>query len=185
MKVCPECGHPLRDSDGYCPSCGHRVQSRMAGRTRAVLAVATILLALVLHFAIYLTTAKTIEFTVSSTAGWLATHVVLGRNSIVHIGYVSGAWSVDKSNYVTIGPEGYDQQTDTQIWNPSLCKLLQNASYGTLLGKIGDGSVFMVGRDRWLLAENAGEIYLSINDAAACLADNQGQITVRITAGTP
>jgi hypothetical protein len=134
--------------------------------------------------AIDLTTATTKEFAISSTVSWQATHIILAPNSVVHIGYVFGGWSIDKNKYTVIGPEGYDQQIDAQIWNPTRCKLFQGESYGTLLGKIGDGSVFAIGRDKWFLAQNAGELYLSINDAATCLADNEGGIIVRITART-
>jgi len=140
------------------------------------------ILLIILATAIYFSTAKTASVTIYATLNWQATGVTLNKNSVMYINYISGNWTVDGSEYEPVGPEGYTEQISALIWNPSKCKLLQNASFGTLLGKINNGPVFEVGRSKLLMASNEGELFLSINDSYNCVGDNQGEIVVGIIA---
>lgn len=129
---------------------------------------------------IYFTPAKTINVTINSTSGWQATGVVLNRNSMLYVDYISGGWTVDANIYGIIGPEGYSFSVDRQIWGPSRCKILQSAPYGALVGRIGNGPVFEIGKNKLVWFPSDGELFLSINDTYECSRDNQGQVTVRI-----
>lgn len=135
---------------------------------------------LILLAIIYFASAQNTGLTIDSVSYWQATGVDLSRNSIAYIGYNSGAWTVDSNIYGTVGPEGYPADVDAQIWNPLECKILQSAPYGALLGKIGNGPVFEIGRSKVFWVSDEGELYLSMNDDYQCLADNQGEISVTI-----
>jgi hypothetical protein len=79
-----------------------------------------------------------------------------------------------------VGPEGYSTNNDAIIWNINQCKLLNSAPYGELLGRIGNGSIFPIGRSTLFFPADEGELFLSINDGYQCLGDNQGDIKIVI-----
>lgn len=163
---------------------GHAIQSGKAkDEDYGFIIIATIVLVLViLAFVVivYFALAQQTRVAVSSVSYWQATGVTLSRNSLVFVGYNSGAWTIDSSSYGTVGPEGYSSDIDAQIWNPSECKILQTAPYGALLGQIGNGAIFEIGKNKIFLASDTGELYLSINDNYQCLVDNQGEINVTV-----
>ena len=125
---------------------------------------------------------KVTTISVSSTVNWQPTAIVLGKNSLVYIGYLSGSWTVDSQRFQFVGPEGYTNDIDSQIWGASRCKILQSAPYGQLLGGVDGGPVFIIGKGGFFWAPNDGELFLSINDKAPCLTDNRGEVTVLIIA---
>lgn len=129
----------------------------------------------------YFSTAKAVNVTINSTSGWQATGIVLNKNAMLYVDYISGGWTVDANIYGMVGSEGYPVSVDRQIWDPSQCKIVQSAPYGALVGKIGNGPVFEVGRSKLIWFPSNGELFLSINDKYKCSWDNQGQVTVRVT----
>jgi len=138
--------------------------------------------ALLLLIAVIFATAKVTHVAVYSTSGWQATSIILNKSSLLYVDYLSGQWTVDVSLLEMVGSEGYPANIDAQIWDPSQCKLLQDAPYGALLGRVGNGPIFQVGRSKLIWTSTEGELFLSINDAYQCSADNQGEIAVRVIA---
>jgi hypothetical protein len=160
---------------------GHSIRTGKAtDKDYVFIIVVPTVLVLILFSTIYSFTAQTTTYTVSSTSYLQATGIVLSKDSIDNISYKSGGWTVDVNSYRIVGAEGYSSNIDAQIWNPSECKLLQNVPYGALLGKIGDGPIFEIGRGKLFWVSNEGQLYLGINDNYQCLIDNQGEISVNI-----
>ncbi len=98
-----------------------------------------------------------------------------------------GRWTVDyrrdKELGGRIGPEGYDWNTDEEIGFQERCHVTDDAPYGTLIGRIGRGPVFVVGEGDAFDAEHSGRLGLRINDANACLGDNGGRVNVTVDIG--
>jgi hypothetical protein len=59
--------------------------------------------------------------------------------------------------------------------------LLDGAPYGALIGKIGNGTPFLIGSTRWMTAAEGGTLYLAVNDNYIYYEDNSGTYTVTIT----
>ncbi len=128
-----------------------------------------------------------VEFTVSAKTGWQQTPVTLKYGEEFYMYFVSGGWTVDARNYPNIGPGGYDTVTDAKVAGGySGYKVDQTVPYGTLLGRVGTGSVIPVG-DKWgpFGEGQSGSIYLRINDTDPTLTDNDGSITVIILTFVP
>jgi hypothetical protein len=147
-----------------------------------IIGVTAISILVIMCPCVLLVPTKLRQITLSSTVNWQSTGVVLGKNSPVYIAYLSGSWTVDSQRFQFVGPEGYPNDIDGQIWGASQCKIVQSAPYGQLLGGVDSGSVFIVGKGGFFWAPNEGELLLSINDKAPCLTDNQGEVTVLIIA---
>lgn len=120
------------------------------------------------------------DCTITSLAGWQQTPVTLRQGDQYSVTYVGGTWTVDKRNLPLVGPGGYSSEIDSGIGYPA-CKVDSRWPYAALLGKIDDGSVFLVDGGGTFTAERDGPLYLQINDATACQGDNEGSISVRIT----
>jgi hypothetical protein len=56
--------------------------------------------------------------------------------------------------------------------------LLQRASMGMLVGRIGEGEWFEIGAGRTFVATSSGPLTLVFNDRVCCYGDNSGQIVV-------
>jgi hypothetical protein len=147
-----------------------------------IIGVTVVSVLVIMCLCISLVPTKARLISVSSRASWQSTGIVLAKNSPVYIGYLSGSWTVDSQRFQFVGPEGYTNDIDNQIWGASQCKILQSAPYGELLGGVDGGPVFVIGRGRFFSAPNDGELLLSINDKAPCLTDNQGDVTILIIA---
>jgi hypothetical protein len=118
--------------------------------------------------------------TVSSTTGWQETSVYLHAGDKFTVTYGSGTWTVDYRNFPYVGPGGYSDAEDTQIYQG--CKIDTSENYGVLLGSVGTpNGDFPIGQGGTFTAGNDGYLYLSINDT--CLGDNDGSVTVSITTG--
>jgi len=126
--------------------------------------------------------AQPYEVTVSSTAaGWTQTPLNLGQGAPFTVSYIRGEWTVDYRNYEPVGPQGHPPDIDSQIYQG--CKLV-NAPYATLLGKVGNGSVFVVGAGGNFTADASGPLYLRIHDDDRCLGDNQGSVVMKVDIGS-
>jgi hypothetical protein len=121
--------------------------------------------------------------TVSSVGDWLSTPITLQANQVYQTAYLTGTWTVDKTKYAAVGPEGYDTSTDTAIGFWSYCKYAMDLPYGTLLGKIGTtGDVIPIGRGGSFTAPADGNLFLRINDVNNCQVDNDGFVNVNVSA---
>jgi len=117
---------------------------------------------------------------ITSQAGWQQTSLTLKVGEQFSVAYLGGTWTVDKRNWPLVGPGGYSSDIDEQIGYPA-CKVDGRWAYATLLGKIGDGPVFLVDGGGAFTAERDGSVYLQINDATFCQGDNEGSVSVRVT----
>jgi hypothetical protein len=54
------------------------------------------------------------------------------------------------------------------------------APYGALVGKIGTGAAFLVGKKITFTAKSTGILYLAVNDNLPWYGDNAGGYTVTI-----
>jgi hypothetical protein len=75
------------------------------------------------------------------------------------------------------GPEGGGRPVTVATYP------LRGEDGGVLLGRIGDGAPFYVGRWTTVVATEAGRLYFRINDDL--LGDNKGQLTLTIEVRTP
>lgn len=119
--------------------------------------------------------------TVSSTAGWQQTALTVQQGSQFTISYVSGTWTVDARSLPYSGPQGYTWEVDQPIYQG--CKYDSMLTYATLLGEIGNGSDFAVGRGGVFTANSSGILSLRINDMDTCLSDNAGSIKLMASNG--
>lgn len=120
------------------------------------------------------------DCTISSRAGWQQTPLTLRQGEQFSIAYLGGTWTVDKRNWPLVGPGGYSSDMDQQIGYP-LCKVDSRWPYAALLGKVGEGAVFLADGGGTFTAERDGALYLQINDAVMCQGDNEGTVSVRVT----
>lgn len=134
-------------------------------------------------------------FTVSSTTGWQQTGLYLTAGQQFKVEYVSGCWTVDSRNFPCVGPQGYSSQEDAKIYQD--CKFDGNNNYGVLYGDVGAvaNGAFAIGAGGSFTATapgshvvgagSSGYLYLRINDSDACLGDNAGSVTMRLSVLPP
>lgn len=58
--------------------------------------------------------------------------------------------------------------------------LVTGVSWGALVGRVGDGTPFLIGFEHQFTTVSAGELFLGVNDCCS-LADNTGEFTVTIS----
>ncbi len=116
--------------------------------------------------------------TIYSTTGWQPTGLTVQQGTQYTIYYTSGTWTVDVRNFPSVGPQGYLWDEDQKIAQG--CKYDPTLTYATLLGQIGNGSDFVVGKGGVYIAGASGSLSLRINDQDACLGDNSGFIKLTL-----
>jgi hypothetical protein len=120
------------------------------------------------------------DCTISSRAEWQQTPLMLKQGDPFTVAYLNGTWTTDKRRWPFVGPEGYSPDVDQQIGNDDLCKVDKRWVYGSLLGRVGEGNVFLVGRGGTFAAGNEGPLYLTLNDQAYCQGDNEGSVVMQL-----
>jgi hypothetical protein len=115
---------------------------------------------------------------VSATTAWQQTPLTLQQGNQFTVSYNSGTWTVDARNFPFVGPQGYSLAIDQQIWQG--CKVDLSVPYSRLLGKVGSGPTFSVGRGGTFTANGTGSLYLRINDWDSCLSDNAGSVSMTV-----
>ena len=124
------------------------------------------------------TAATAVTFTISSTTGWQQSPINVTSGEVYALTYLSGSWTVDYRNFPQVGPGGYSDQVDSQIYQG--CKYLASSNYAVLLGAVGNGSAFAIGNGGTFTAQASGPLLLRINDDDACLGDNAGSVTMQL-----
>lgn len=118
---------------------------------------------------------------VSSVGDWVATNINVQVGHSYRVSYVSDTWTVDYIQHPYVGPEGYDTSVDTAIGFWDYCKYDISLPYATLLGKVGEsGNTVAIGRGGTFTSQQAGILYLRINDTNDCQVDNDGFVTVDV-----
>jgi hypothetical protein len=122
---------------------------------------------------------STFSYDVTSTRGWQPTLLKVTAGQLLTFSAV-GSWSVDYRNLSYVGPDGYDPEKDSQIYQG--CKLDSSLPYGKLLFRVGDDSTFTaIGNTFEFIPQHNGFLEFRIHDADACLIDNKGMVTVTVT----
>ena len=110
---------------------------------------------------------------VSATAGWqsIGTSVKPGQAAVV--AYVRGTIR-DRE---TVIPDA--SGSDYVCGVPACCEPLPNERRSALIARVGS-RLFAIGNHRRIVSDEGGEILLRINDCDEGLADNSGELEVRI-----
>jgi len=135
---------------------------------------------------------ETSKFTVSANQSWQDTGVTLSAGDNISITYLSGQWDWT-SEYPDFDAQGdpNPQNTCEHISKliapgatPGICAL-PSAQAGALVGKIGNGTPFLVGDNYTFTISNnvksGTRLYLMNNDVFDGLGDNSGKIEVMIS----
>jgi len=109
--------------------------------------------------------------TVSATSDWYSSGITLEATKLYSIA-ASGLWKYT-SAVDLYGPEG-----TTELLNPGVT--VPEIGVGCLIGKIGTGSAFKIGKEAVINASNPGNgiLYFRMNDGQTF--DNSGSVTVEI-----
>jgi hypothetical protein len=112
---------------------------------------------------------------VSAQEPWQYTGVRVRNGQVVSISYLGGTWGVWG------GARGVEHQTDAAGFEGEYRAVglpMISAPVGALLGRIGDGPVFLVGRELRFRSGETGILKLMMNDHA--LDDNIGYLQVEV-----
>lgn len=115
-----------------------------------------------------------VHINIPASACWVNTGVKISTGEALVMGASGQANTWGGRDISNGGPGGQPKNMCGDV----KCPLL-GANYGALIGRIGEGETFLVGSRLELTAEEAGELYLTINDWEC--ADNSGSFTVTIT----
>jgi hypothetical protein len=123
--------------------------------------------------------AKTIQ--VPATVQWVNTGIYVKTGQKVTI-QAKGVASTLKTNPKSkSGPNGqkWNRRCGTvSTWGSCA---MNGAAYGALVGKIGNGTSFLLGAKKTFTAKSSGTLYLSVNDNLQYYYDNQGGYAVTIS----
>ena len=112
---------------------------------------------------------------VSAQEPWQYTGVRVQSGQVVSISYLGGTWGVWG------GARGAEHQADALGYEGEFRAVglpVTSAPVGALLGRIGDGPAFLVGRELRFRSGETGALHLMINDHA--LDDNIGYLQVEV-----
>ena len=113
-------------------------------------------------------------FEVQAIDGWTDTGIHIAPGNRVVITYISGTWSPwQGGSYDAIGFGG-DPNCD--------CNIIAGVSHAALIGRVGQGQIFIVGRSFDTRMGESGNLFLGINDSR--LADNSESIKVLVEVET-
>ena len=120
-----------------------------------------------------LTTNKTLPINADSPV-WINTGVYIqtGQSLLIQASGKATTW---------IGNSVGDSYPDGNSWpcDESSC-VLSGERYGALIGKIENGSPFLVGANYQSAVSQSGYLYLMMNDVSTSYSDNSGNYTVII-----
>ena len=105
-----------------------------------------------------------------SKQAWTSTGVIVRRGDTV---------SFEASGEIRIGGPGNPPISPGGIPEAAPGSPLPNAPAGALIGRVGNGPAFFIGARNSVRMNNAGQLFVGINDGN--LGDNQGtfQVTVQ------
>ncbi len=122
------------------------------------------------------TESNVVNVVVSGTLGWQSTGVTINQSQHIQIIYEDGTWA----GRVGFGPSLPDIWTDAegidfQIYYPEFDV---TSRFASLIGKIGDGPIFQVGRSLNSMSSQTGTLFLRMFDSD--MSDNAGSINVQV-----
>ena len=113
--------------------------------------------------------AETYSVRLSASDCWYNTGIRVHAGDTVTF-TASGRWTTGHSELM--GPAGNGQFIDTAESS--------SAPFGSLIGKVSNGTPFLVGSHSRLAVEEAGNMYLGMNDFSGACADNSGSLNIQI-----
>ena len=121
---------------------------------------------------------KTVK--VPATVQWVNTGIRLTAGQKVTIVAKGSAWTIKSDPKTKCNPNGNRKYLcGSDPGAPPPCAM-NYAPYGQLVGKIGYGLAFRVGKKISFTASTAGILYLSVNDNLRWYSDNAGGYTATI-----
>lgn len=113
---------------------------------------------------------RVFDIEVLATKGWQATNVDVAEEDVLEIS-ASGSWSYYYWRSRPSGPEGVElRELDGED--------VSGFPYMALLGRIGDGHPFVVGRGTTVAVEHRGQLFFEPNDL--WVSSNKGSLNVQI-----
>jgi serine/threonine protein kinase len=106
---------------------------------------------------------------VLANAKWTQTSIDIEIGDYVRIS-VKGQWTNNKNRIEYYGPNGHSEWTNNS--------LLPNVKIGTLIGRIGNNTPFIIGSSKSFTASHTGTLRLSMNDSN--FTDNAGEMNVTV-----
>jgi len=119
---------------------------------------------------------KSTHVEVKANRTWQSTGIQVASGTKLALEVVDGKWASAKGTGVYNGGEG----TGYVCGHVDCVEPLPDLPSDSLIGMIGDAK-FGVGNGTTIITEQAGELYLRINDGDNGLYDNDGTLTVSIT----
>ena len=154
-----------------------------------IIVVASIAVAIILCFGMVLSSLirkvpvrqEVLQYDVEVYASkdWQDTGVEIRYGEIITIQYTSGEWS-PFSGYHTDGQGCIDPDVCTQDLSilETFPDNIVSGIHATLIARINQGPIFVVGNEITLEAENTGNLLLRMNDKST--SDNSGSIVVSV-----
>lgn len=115
-------------------------------------------------------------FFISATQSWQSTNMEFQVGDLLNVEYVSGEWTGDRKHDKKHGPEG--PPADAYPGGPTYP--LPGTIENSLIGKIGNGPAFYVGRGITKRVTEIGVLSFTINDEPKGYWDNEGSINVGV-----
>jgi len=155
-----------------------------------IIAVASILVAIILCFGMVMSsiiaklpirpaiTQQDVE--VYADNNWQDTGIDIRQGETITIQYVSGEWS-PFSGYYTDGQGCTDPNVCTQDLSvlKNFPDNIVSGIHATLIARINQGPILVVGNEVTFKAENTGRLMLRMNDKST--SDNSGSLVVSVT----
>jgi hypothetical protein len=123
---------------------------------------------------------KTYNLSVPANEAWLFTDIALASGQTLKID-ASGHINTKGGDPIgdTVSPNG--QTNNPPCYTIDSDCLMPGVFWGTLIGRIGNDSTFIVGSKLEMLVLNNGLLYLSINDNSGYFGDNSGSFDVVVS----
>lgn len=125
-----------------------------------------------------------VPLAVRGVVGWQDPGVDLTAGDVFTVRYITGTWTINVAGR-WFDADGYPGYYPHDAPPPCDRADLPDEQNGALIGRIGDGPAFLIGRFRSRVADRAGGLQLRMNDADACLPDNGGSVDVVVSSGAP
>jgi hypothetical protein len=123
---------------------------------------------------------SSITVQVPATTKWFNSRIQVKAGNQITIVASGNASTLKTSKTSQSGPAGQKVLCGSVKTAPPPCAL-NYAKYGALVGKIGYGTPFLIGKKLTFTASTSGTLYLSVNDNLKYYADNKGGYKVTVT----
>lgn len=115
---------------------------------------------------------RSMRFTVPANQTWFDTGIDLESGEVLSI-EATGHWSNGGED-----PQGITASGFRDFYHPDAID--SSIPFGSLIGSLGNGDTFMVGRSRSRTIRDRGRLSLSMNDVPGTFRDNTGTLTVEV-----